>query len=664
MSDNPLDILPFRFLDDAGRDYAAKHLTQQAYPNGAVVVRRGDRADRRIFLLLEGEVDAFDAHDRWISRVDAGHYFGERAALFDLPRMLEIRARGAIRVAAMPGQAFLQLLADQPAFAQALGMRLRDKQGIFVAFDRFLAELKVGATKGYLVIPKLLHLYRPLLPALHRKALDPELDLGALSYAVGRLPANIGQTLALLLADDVPNRYSGAQTGFRAIPTAARRRTVYELMPGKSMVVLRDGWSDLVDLITCLCIFSVEARKIRHRVSDPARLRALLDDTPGAFDGIPFTDEERAGLARIFPDLRQTLIRMAVHHEDFAISILKSVDHYDSAHSEQWTDQLAEATRRLTGHDPRQLPADFAVHVISSNTHSVGNCLSSWLFDHREAIEAWGTEHRPELFEQDWKEPTDRLVALARDYLQAHPDQAAARDEVDAHPGVVDLEQTALTGIGVQLFDLGSLAGRTMDPALPPVPAGSTGMILNIDYAFGQQAETILASIVALFGPRIRSINILGKAGGLEGRRGDVMVATRFLEQEDDGLHVPRSAVDTERLRARLPDRLVLEGPVLTVVGTVIQNQVMLNFYRRIWGCVGLEMEGSYYCRQILESQALGALPADVDLRFLYYISDLPLHAEATLSGSMRSLEGIPPLYAVTREVLTAIFEGAVSSAG
>ena len=119
---------------------------------------------------------------------------------------------------------------------------------------------------------------------------------------------------------------------------------------------------------------------------------------------------------------------------------------------------------------------------------------------------------------------------------------------------------------------------------------------------------------------------------------------------------MPVSATDVERLTNRIPDRIVLEGPLLTVVGTVIQNQVMLNYYRRIWGCVGLEMEGSFYCRQILDAIHLGVL-RDVDLRFLYYISDMPLNTHETLAGSMRLMEGIPPLYAITREVLTAIFE-------
>lgn len=657
MSREYFDVLPFRFLDAAGRELARSRLTEQAFAPGQTIARKGDTEDQRIFLLLEGQVEAIDRKGRPEYEIEPGHYFGERAALFDLPRMFDMRAAGPVRVAALPRSVFLELIENQPAFAQALGQMLREKQGIFKAFDRFLAELRHGATRGYIVIPRLLHLYRPLRPALHGNANSSKLDLGALSYALGRLPANIGNTLALLLTDDVPYLYGAADDLFVQVPTAARRRAVYEMMPGKSMVVLRDGWSDLVDIVTCLCIVGVEARKIRHRVGAPERLIACKRGDEDVLDQLGLDEDEIAGLRRLFPDLLPALGRIASHHEDFAVSVLKSFDNYNSVHSERWTEQLAEATRTLTGLDPRELPVDFEVHVISSNTHSVGNCLSSWLQQHRDAILEWGREQHPEVSELPWQDAEDRLVALARYYLAAHPDAEAERDATDKARGVVTLSETALTGIGVQLFDLASLGARTLDPRLPEAPVGRPGIILNIDYAFGQQAEAIIGSIIALFGHRIRSINILGKAGGLEGRRGDVMVATSFVEQEDDGLHVPVTAVNSERLSSRIPDRLVLTGPILTVVGTVLQNQMMLNFYRRIWRCVGLEMEGSYYCRQILESQALGTLPEDVQLRFLYYISDLPLHAHETLSGGMRAMEGIPPLYAITAEVLTAIFE-------
>ena len=648
------DILPFRFLDAAGRERLRDNATETSFLDGSSIIRAHDTEDRRVFLLLEGQVEAVDPDGNRSTVIHAGHYFGERAALFDGPRAFDVRADGPVRVATLPGEVLIALLRDQPAFAHAMGQMLREKQGIFTAFDRFLAALGNGAAQGRIEISDLLALYLPLNPALHPHAQQAPIDFGALGYALARLPDNIGSSLTLLLTEDVPWLYRRCAETFEPVRTRARRRSVYEMMPGKSMVVLRDGMSDLVDLVTCLCIYAVEARKIRHRIRDPDTLHGLargrVDIT--ALDG--FEASEISQLESLFPSLPERLVQLASHHEDVSIHVVKTLDNYNSAHSEQWTAQIAEATAKLTGHDPRELPADWRVHIISSNTHSVGNCLSSWLQQHAAEIEAWGQTALPEVHGLPWTHPMDRVVALTRPWLDAHPDRAAERERAEA-TDAVHLDHTALTGISVQLFDLAQLAQRTLDPDLPSPASDAPGLLINIDYAFGQQAEAIIGALIVLFGHRIRSVNILGKAGGLDGERGDVFVATHFIEQEDDVLHVPEIDVDLVRLRARIPDRSVRVGPVLTVLGTVMQNQVMLNFYRRLWGCVGLEMEGSYYCRQLLQSKTRGVLRADVALRFLYYVSDLPLHEGQNLSGSMRALEGIPPLYAVTREVLAAI---------
>ncbi|MEL6177724.1 MAG: hypothetical protein AAFS10_02165, partial [Myxococcota bacterium] len=115
--------------------------------------------------------------------------------------------------------------------------------------------------------------------------------------------------------------------------------------------------------------------------------------------------------------------------------------------------------------------------------------------------------------------------------------------------------------------------------------------------------------------------------------------------------------------KARVPDRELYQGPMLTVAGTLMQNALMLNFYHRLWRCIGLEMEGAYYLRQILKARALGLMRQPLDLRFIYYVSDVPLDHEATLAGRLGPHEGIPPLYAITREVLTGIFEAEAPNA-
>jgi CRP-like cAMP-binding protein len=654
-----LDIIPFQFLGAEARRRLLDVLEWTNHPAGRVIVRQGDLTDDRVFLLASGTVDVIDHRrgpDTKVAEIEAGHYFGERPSLFGTPRLVEIRAGTDCQTACMPGETFLELLRDEPHMAHALTFILRDKQGVFTDFDRFLAEVKLGASRGHLVIGKLLPIYRRLRPSLHPLCESSSIDFSALAYVVRRLPTNVATTFVWFATDEMPDRYAASRELFRDTTARARRRVTWEMMPGKSMILLRDGMSDLLDLVSLLCIYAVEARKLRRRLRDGGVLCALATDAAqealaGAFDAA-----ELAQLEALWPGaVAKTLLDMSLHHEDITVHTYRRTNNYNSAHAETWTQQIATATRDLLGQHPWELPDDYPVHIISSNTHSVTNCLSPWLGENADAVLAWGREARPDLTEQDWDETWDLLAALMRPYMAAHPEVIPVRMKRDGSCRI-QLDETAFTGIRVQLFDLGAMRNHVADPNLPRPTR--PGLIVNIDYAFGQQAEPIVANLVNLFGRRIRSVNVLGKAGGLRGERGDILVANTFVAQSGDVLATPPRGVDTARLAARVPDRVVHEGRVLTVLGTVLQNDNLLHFYDKLWNCVGLEMEGTYYCRQALESRELGLIDRDVPLRFVYYVSDLPLKHDASLAAGMTAIEGIPPLYGITREILTAVFEG------
>ena len=644
-------VIPFRYLTRAQRDALRADMTERAYEPGDVIIRQGDSEDRRVFLLESGSVEVLDG--RWdppkrLRRITSGHYFGERAALFEETRSAEVRAIELVRVACIPGERVVGLLGESSAFAQALGKILRDKQGIFEPFDRFRAELLRAVGEGSVDLSRLLPHYRRLEPALHPLAASwDEVDPGALNYAVRRLPENVTRTLAFYLTETLPFLYADPDRRFRAVPTAARRRAVYEMIPGKNMVLIRDGLSDLVDLVSCLCLYAIEARKIRRSIRDK-----------GGLDSV--TEEDLGPLRGTWGDEAEDRVReLALHHEDFRIEIHKELNNYNSAHAETWGTQIAAATHDLIGCDPNDLPDDFDVHIISSNTHSVSNCMSPWLGQKTAEVLAWGEDTGHGLVEDAWHDPNDLAYALARDYLALHPDEAAERVEAERDAGILSLAWTAFTGIAVQLIDPSRVAWEATDPGIPNRAPSRPSLIVNIDYAFGEQAEHIIANLASLFGRNLASVNVLGKAGGLVGSRGDVLVGTGFVEQFYDQYHpVPRGGdVDVDRLRTLLPDRGIHEGTVLTVTGTLLQNRKMLHFNRHIWGCVGLEMEGSFYLRHVIESMNRDAVGRDVELRFLYYISDLPLSHDSNLSARMRATEGVPPLYAITREIMTGILD-------
>lgn len=667
-------LIPFRFLTVAQRQALARDAAQVTFKPGDVIIAQGDTTDRRVFVLLDGAVEAWDrGSESHVGEIEAGRYFGERAPLFNMPRLFEVRAVSAATCAVIEGDRFLALLGESPAFGQALGNILREKQGLFRAFDAFMAELLHGVAEQHVNFRELRRRFLRLQPALHHHAQDRDvIDVEALSYALRRLPDNITRCYMIYMTDNLDELLARPAGRFIEIETAARRRTVFEMVPGKIMVLLRDGISDLIDLITCLCVFAIEARKLRQRIDRDAlsTLADALADGAEAPDDLLaalgcFTDSEREALRMLWPeDTCRRLYEIALHHEDFNIEITKQLAGYNSQHAELWTGQIDDATRALLGVSASELGEDVDVHIISSNTHSVINCLSPYLHRHAEVIEAWGRAARPDLFEEAWTTPTDRLYALARDYFRAHPAEATRCRDVERAHGMLRLSDTALTGIDVELIDVAQLDLDAIDPALFPAsfapPSTTTSaktLIVNIDYAFGQQAEEIIANLLTLFGPNVRSVNVLGKAGALQGARGDVFVASSFVEQTQDLLSpLPRQhSCDVARLAARLPDREVFEGAVLTVAGTLLQNRVLLSFYKHIWRCVGLEMEGTFYLREVLKARHLGVIPDDVAMRFIYYVSDLPLQAGETLAGALRPHEGIPPLYAITREILASV---------
>ena len=136
------------------------------------------------------------------------------------------------------------------------------------------------------------------------------------------------------------------------------------------------------------------------------------------------------------------------------------------------------------------------------------------------------------------------------------------------------------------------------------------------------------------------------------------MLATQVLMERSDAIYtLSPHGIQAAEL-AEDAQRKVHTGPVLTVYGTLLQNRSLLAFYRHFWHCVGLEMEGSFYARQIHRGQQLGLLSTNLPTRFAYYVSDLPLAGGEQLSTDMNRWEYIPPLYSITRAFLKTIISG------
>ena len=99
-------------------------------------------------------------------------------------------------------------------------------------------------------------------------------------------------------------------------------------------------------------------------------------------------------------------------------------------------------------------------------------------------------------------------------------------------------------------------------------------------------------------------------------------------------------------------------GPMLTVAGTILQNYELLNFYKHVMGCVGLEMEGFYYAKEVENSIKHRLIFDKFITRMYYYVSDLPLDLTQTLTQEGLAVswdEGVCSMNAIQRLILNHV---------
>ncbi len=683
------EVIPFRFLSPAQARRLSDAAAVKDYAPDAELA--GPQSNQhQVCLVLAGRLTMeTGAAPGQTAHLGPGQFFGERETVLEGCPVPSVRSISSCRVAHVPGESFLSLLDGNSSFAQSLAAGFRDRQGLFHAFDRFRAELMRGVAMGHFEIGDILEHYQHLEPALHPHAHDGEtIDFGGLLYAVRRLPANISRTFALLLRDELPEVFDEPGEYLRDIPTMARRRSVWEVLPGKDMVLLRSGLSDLTDLISCLCLYAVEARKLRRRIyagrSFTVMKNWLADGgnyvSPGVeslqvaktlLDSMGFSAGETDELAAIWPGKTiQRLQEIGLHREMFSIDVRRHRNRHNSRTAELWTSQIADAVRALIGADPADFDPDFQVHIVSSNTHSVPNCLNPWYGENREVLLTWAQDRGHSACQFHWNNSMDMVYAVARDYFAANPSAISEVKSREADRGIVAVPKTLATGIEVQIIDMKKAFAEgideRIDERISAERSPARGIIVNIDYAFGQQAETVLRSLLLLFHRNVKSVNFLGKAGALRGSRGDVLAPTCFIQQLGDEVQeiIPVHTGSLERMRVLMGSGRVHSGPMVTVEGTLLQNRIMLHYYRRLWGAVGIEMEGAYYHHQLCEGKRTGIIPEHIEQRYFYYVSDLPLGNAHNLSVPMAAAEGVPPLYAITAEVLRGIAGGSAEDIG
>ena len=655
---------------------------------------------------------------KFLGYLDAPAVFGELEPLFETARMAQVVAGGNVTAYRMSGDRFLQLLSHRAfKLKMALGMRNQD---VFSDISSFVAVVRrATAVDKQMDFEAMLERYRRMVPAIHARLHSSALDIEGWTYAIRRLPDTVTSTYVYLLSNSVPMPFMHENFDLVEIlvPSVARRRLAFAIDHGKLLVIMREKFSDVLDFLSLLCAHVHESTKLRLKINKPAAFDAIhgclwsaerrveypvsvaaargklrfyrramytpapIEEQAAALASLPLDDDEIQGLKALWPDdFLYRVWDMVAMHENIQVRGDFSASYVDA--SDRWAESIRSAAiqllrqRNADGADDVHIcvSTDVTTHIISSNTTSVRNLLSPYIRKHAVEIHKWGIEAHPEIEVEDGLSDSDKLCALCTAYMCAHPHAKQEQDEFDAFC-IKTLRHTELTGIQVELIDLDTLCDAYVeqnidaDPYLAPFIGKNSGvhndrsgrrrrLLVNIDYAFGKQAEQIISALCLLFGESVASVGVMGKAGGLQGKRGDIVIAEYLVHQDggDEVTLIDNDGVDIGAL-SRMSNRKVWSGGVLTVVGTLLQDKRLLQYYKKLMGCVSLEMEGSFYARELMRFKTEGLMSKDMHVHFLYYLSDTPLSKDQseTLSKDLALSEVIPPQYAVTRELLRLV---------
>jgi len=513
-------------------------------------------------------------------------------------------------------------------------------------------------------------------PEIYGSMEDPRIvELKGLEYVIDRLPRGIElcNRLVLTALEDLDG------TSFAEIIPPKRRRLSYRVSETEICFVITRGKTEIYDLLTHLTFLNIEARNIaaKNLTGDEltrewkelCRLVEANQDPSGedldqalwnlsiilgrtyreTQQTYEYLEKNRArghnnGLFRIIHALGKRFSAERDGSEDgLSVSITPSLQEILGHHryAAQWAESVVKA---LVERDLHGRP----IHIISANLHSFKNTLFG-----KGALAKKRITVPKDLFQ---------MVHLIRD------------KDVDVGTyavqyGYFEHKDTSGSNIDVQIIDTKQIEKACLHPDLEVDFAflnQSEAVLLVIDYAFGAQAYEIMdellcptnpdESVAGIVSLDIRSISIMGKAGTLPGKKGDIMLATAHVMEGTPHNYI----FDNDLTPADFCGKsTVFCGPMVTVLGTSLQNRdVLQKFHESDWRAVGLEMEGGHYQRAINAAIIQGHIPKDMKIRYAYYASDNPLISGETLASGPMGAEGVVPTYLITKVIIEKIFGG------
>ncbi len=502
-----------------------------------------------------------------------------------------------------------------------------------------------------------------LRPEIYGSINEDKVELNGLLYVKERLPKGIEECRFVNLTSE--EGYQAAN--FEVIIPKKRRRNCYRIDDEQMNIEITRGRSEIYDILTHLTFMYMEAEKIRKRVQleeddsikrDWEKIEAFakkevltekernvaishlafvlgrsFQEVSNAYSNFT-TEETPDALVKFIYGLGNISLQEALENKkreiNFSPVLREQIGHH--IHSTFWAYQIKKWIHQKNLFER-------PLHIISANMHSVMNTLFA-----KQVLQGlYPDSTKMDLFELL---SDDSNTVLRKDIKQY-----ALKN------GMSQIEDSSRSHIDVQIFDTLKIPNLSfVDPKKAPV-------ILVMDYAFGEQAYGAMDELLkpfkapneTVFYMNIASISIMGKAGILEGEKGDIMIPNAHIFEGSSGNYPFVNELKTEDFKDSGIE--TCEGSMITVLGTSLQNRDLLQFfYESTWRAIGLEMEGAHYQKAIqAASKIRRSIQEGVKVRYAYYASDNPLQTGSTLASGGLGTTGVKPTYTITEKILEQI---------
>ena len=511
-----------------------------------------------------------------------------------------------------------------------------------------------------------------LRPEIYGSIMDDKIELQGLLYVMDRLPYGIEECRFINLTSDEGYKDSH----FEPIIPLKRRRNCYRIDSEQINIEITRGRSEIYDILTHLTFLFIESHKIMKQVlinENGEVIRDWKKLEQAVLKKGKLTQEEKEValthtanfLGRTFEEVKNVFPYFAIEKDEnrffniiyflgklaideviadnkriitFSPVLRERLGHH--IHGEQWAYHIKNA---LMEKNLLERP----LHIISANMHSVMNSL-------------YAPKALPNEFSK--KKQMEVFEALSS------PVNLKLREKVTKTAlaeGMTFIEDVSGTNIDVQIIDTAKIKKSSYTEGLKNVENSQKPVIVVMDYAFGEQAyetmDELLKPLIDADKKRhflnVASVSIMGKAGILEGGKGDIMIPSAHVFEGTADNYPFKNQMDKSMFK---DDNVkVFTGTMISVLGTSLQNRDVLKFFHNsTWNVIGLEMEGAHYQKAIQAAAKIRrSISPKVKVRYAYYASDNPLETGSTLASGGLGTTGVKPTYLITEKMLKQILD-------